>query len=246
MVNNKNKILELLKIWKTPISGEDIAEQLGISRTAVWKNIQNLISMGYKISTSSKGYILEIAIDILAAPEFSSHNITGEFYKTTNSTMLEARILRERGKDWHGQIIVAQEQTKGIGVSSSDFPSPPGGIYFNLILKPETNYKYLDYYPMAALIAINKTLTNMGISCISKNPFETFIDSKKASGILIDANLESWVIKWISLGIGINALLPVPRKEVIIKLIREINCQLENIDDILAKYNSITRSLNEA
>ncbi len=133
-VNSKSKIITLLKQQENPISGEELSRQIGISRTAIWKNIKKLTDEGYTITSSHSGYLLKKESDLLIPYEFFEESNLYIYRESTESTMNIARDLIEKGKSVSGTVVVADEQTSGRGKGDSGFISPKGGLYFTLTL----------------------------------------------------------------------------------------------------------------
>lgn len=137
----RSKILDLLReAGDSYLSGEEMAKRLGVSRTAVWKHIQELRRDGYDIvSHSRSGYSLQSAPDTLRPEEIKNGLRTRRigreirFYPTVDSTNLEAKRLAQQGAP-DGLIVVAEEQGKGRGRLERSFFSPAGkGIWLSLI-----------------------------------------------------------------------------------------------------------------
>lgn len=148
-MSSKDKILEYLELNKgTFISGESMATDLALSRTAIWKAINELRKSGYKIdAVSNKGYMLKDGNDIISAPGIISYLNEAclkkyqdgdliRIYDTVNSTNRIAKELAIAGGQ-HGTIIIANEQTEGRGRKDHSFYSPMGGVYMSILLKPE-------------------------------------------------------------------------------------------------------------
>lgn len=122
----RSKILDLLReAGDSYLSGEEMAKRLGVSRTAVWKHIQELRRDGYDIvSHSRSGYSLQSAPDTLRPEEIKNGLRTRRigreirFYPIVDSTNLEAKRLAQQGAP-DGLIVVAEEQGKGRGRSSA-------------------------------------------------------------------------------------------------------------------------------
>ncbi|HHH79949.1 MAG TPA: HTH domain-containing protein, partial [Thermoplasmatales archaeon] len=138
----REKLLEILN-KNGFVSGEKIAEQLGVSKTAVWKQINTLKEMGYKItSVKNKGYHLESKPDTPYPEEVYpklNTKIIGKnlyYFKTLSSTNLYAKELISKGAE-EGTVVVADTQTKGKGRKNREWFSPSGGLWFSVILYPE-------------------------------------------------------------------------------------------------------------
>ena len=118
----RNRILELLRAnGLEPVSGEKISEQLGVSRTAIWKHIQALKDEGYQIeSVQKRGYILREAPNRLFPQEISSHLQTKWLGRSVcyedcvGSTNNVAKSIANAGCD-NGLLVVAEEQGAGKG-----------------------------------------------------------------------------------------------------------------------------------
>ena len=115
----KTEILAALRSETGHVSGQELCEKLGVSRTAVWKEIQKLRMEGYQIeAVSNKGYHLTEAPDVLNEEELSSLRKTAwagkeiVYYDVTDSTNIQAKRLGEEG--WpHGTLVVAGRQEAG-------------------------------------------------------------------------------------------------------------------------------------
>ena len=140
----KSEIIRLLKTSDGYLSGQDLSQRLGVSRTAVWKVIKQLQSEGYKIeAVQNKGYRLVESGDVLTVPELKSC-LTGELagrevvcFDETDSTSTRAKHLAEEGA-CEGTLVVAERQNAGKGRRGRNWSSPPGtGIWMSLILRPD-------------------------------------------------------------------------------------------------------------
>lgn len=211
----KNNILHILESNKgKTLSGQELADMLNVSRTAVWKAINSLKDDGYNIkSTPNKGYSLSESSDMLSAEgirlylneEFKNIPIT--VYKTIDSTNAKAKLLAVQNAE-HGTTIIAEEQTKGRGRFGRDFFSPAeSGIYMSIILKAELNIENSVLVTTAAAVAVCQAIEKF-TSVYPKIKWvnDIFIGDKKICGILTEAvtNFESGMMDCVVVGIGIN------------------------------------------
>ena len=119
-MNTKDRILALLEAKRGHmVSGEYIAEQLNISRSAVWKAINGLKSKGYRIeAATNNGYCLMTDNDILSVagmlPFLDSGGSHIQVYQRVDSTNTMAKALAAEGAE-HGTLVIADEQTAGRG-----------------------------------------------------------------------------------------------------------------------------------
>jgi BirA family biotin operon repressor/biotin-[acetyl-CoA-carboxylase] ligase len=137
------QVLHLLKEKKgNSVTGTSLASRLNLSRTSVWKHIQNLRSLGYEIISHPKeGYALTKIPDLLIPEEIVPHLGTSwlcgvyHYYRQIGSTNDQALLLAAQGAE-HGTVVVAEEQTKGRGRLQRSWVSPAGcGIYLSVILR---------------------------------------------------------------------------------------------------------------
>ena len=132
----KQKILKVLESTDGYVSGEQLSKMLGVSRTAVWKNIKVLRSEGYKIdSVTNRGYRLTEKPEMLDAEKISQGLETSlirkiEVMKTVDSTNEELK-RRSRYGEPSGIVIAAEKQTGGKGRLGRAWNSDIGGIYFS-------------------------------------------------------------------------------------------------------------------
>ncbi|RLG11334.1 biotin--[acetyl-CoA-carboxylase] ligase [Candidatus Pacearchaeota archaeon] len=233
--------INILKILKAEniVSGEEIAKSLGISRTAVWKHIQDLKKKGYKIETTPKGYNLINNQDLLNEEELSELSYKVYYYKDVTSTMDVAKDIAEKGEE---AIIIAETQIKGKGRLDRSWYSPKGGIWMSLVIKPFLTLKgaYLLTYvaALATALAIEKV---SGIKVYLKWPNDVIYkknnEEKKLAGILLEIKAEIDQINYAIIGIGINVnnkisiLEPqaISLKEILGKEIKRKNIIIEFI-----------------
>lgn len=214
-MSTRGNVLKALELNKgTAVSGEELANRLNISRTAIWKAIQELRREGYRIDAiTNKGYCLAQDSDVLSAegilPHIKENSMADRIhvFKSLESTNLTAKKMALDGSP-PGTVVIAGEQTKGRGRMGRSFYSPPaGGIYMSFILEPRFNTAKSVLITTAASVAVCKAIEKTtGISCRIKWVNDVYWDDKKVCGILTEAvtDFESGHIDHIVLGIGIN------------------------------------------
>lgn len=209
----KEKILRMLKEAEGYVSGQDICELLGVSRTAVWKNINQLKEEGYEIeAVQNRGYILKQTADSLSEFEIKSEINECEwfaekiyFYDEIGSTNDECKKLAEEGAK-HGTLVVAEKQTKGKGRRGRNWESPKGtGIWMTLLLRPDIEPYNSSGLTLVAAMAIDKAITEVtGLDAKIKWPNDIVVNGKKVTGILTEMSAQPEMINYIVIGIGIN------------------------------------------
>ena len=212
-VNTKTEILRILRNRIGYISGQDICESLGISRTAVWKVINQLKEEGYEIeAVSNKGYRILKYPNIITAEEIMSQMETNVmarevvFYPEVDSTNTWAKKIAEKD-DSHGKLIVSERQNMGRGRRGREWDSPKGnGIWMSLILRPKMNPSNASMLTLIAALAVaNGINQETDLKAKIKWPNDLVINGKKVCGILTEMSSELDYINHIVVGIGINA-----------------------------------------
>lgn len=209
-----NILKELEKNKGQLISGGKLAESLKVSRTSIWKHIEELRKEGYEINaTPNKGYFLSTNTDLISAEGISLYlnkeykNISIYTYKTLKSTNETAKQMALNGAK-HGTVVISEEQTGGKGRMGRSFYSPSNtGIYMSIILKPDLKITDSVLITTASSVAICKAIektTNIkpGIKWIN----DIILNNKKVCGILTEAatDFETGNIQYAIVGIGIN------------------------------------------
>lgn len=211
----KNDVLRLLEENKgEPISGQKLAELLGVSRQAIWKAVESLKEDGHIINSSiNKGYQLDSNSDLISAEGIriflSKENRDRPIivFKTIDSTNSEAKRLALNGAS-HGTVIISEEQTNGRGRKGKSFFSPPKtGIYASFILKPKVNIddaQMVTIYAAVSVCNVIENLTNLKPKIKWVN--DIYLNGKKICGILTEAisDFESGTVDFIIVGIGVN------------------------------------------
>ena len=207
----KDRILEkLIKNKGEPVSGETLALELSVSRTAIWKHIKALRDEGYVIESSPNlGYILAGRPDVLTPGEIKAGLKTGiigkeiKYFKETESTNTTAREMA--GKAAEGTIVIAESQTGGRGRMGRKWLSPEGGIWLSIILKPKMQPVYAPRITFLAGVAVAKTIRSLGLEAKIKWPNDVLVRGKKVCGILTEIEAEIDLIDYCVVGIGIDA-----------------------------------------
>lgn len=232
----KKKILEMLRDAGAHfVSGENIAEMMKVSRTAIWKHIQSLRKRGYQISSSERlGYKLD-KIPNLLLPEIVQHELQTKIFgvdqnyiykNSVDSTNELAKKISFKGAA-DGTVVVAEEQTGGKGRLERNFFSPKGkSILFTLLLRPRCMAKDAPKFTLMAAVAVVKALERFNLHTEIKWPNDIMYDGRKLVGILTEMSAEIGQVKCIIVGIGINVNF---KREDFPESIREIAASLSEI-----------------
>lgn len=202
------KIYLLLEERQDYISGEELAQELGISRTSVWKAIRQLEMQGLTIeATRNRGYKL-VDGDLLL-PDWMSQElqIPVHLKADSDSTQLDAKQGIEHGHT-SPAIYLAPYQNKAKGRFGRPFyASKSGGIYMSLRLSPHVPFLEFKPYTIlaaAALVKAIQQLTDLDVQIKWVN--DIYLDQKKVAGILTEAisSIESQTVTDVVIGVGIN------------------------------------------
>ena len=208
----KEQILRLLRSADGYISGQELCNRFGVSRTAVWKAINQLKEAGYEIEAQqNKGYRLMAAPDLMTEAEIKSLLHTDWVAKevlyidTIDSTNTKAQELAEKGYP-SGTLVVADKQESGKGRRGRSWVSPSGtGIFMTLMIKPDINPNNASMLTLVAALAVAKAITSVtGEEAMIKWPNDIVVNGKKVCGILTEMNAQFDYINHIVVGIGIN------------------------------------------
>lgn len=208
----KEEILRLLRSADGYISGQELCNRFGVSRTAVWKAINQLKEAGYEIEAQqNKGYKLMAAPDLMTEAEIKSLMHTDWvakevlYFDTIDSTNTKAQELAEKGYP-SGTLVVADKQESGKGRRGRSWVSPSGtGIFMTLMIKPDINPNNASMLTLVAALAVAKAITSVtGEVALIKWPNDIVVNGKKVCGILTEMNAQFDYINNIVVGIGIN------------------------------------------
>lgn len=208
----KSEILRLLKENDTYISGQQLCEQFQVSRTAIWKVIDQLKKEGYQIeAVRNKGYRLIESPDVMSKAEIDSlvdtkwagKNVI--YYDETDSTNNRAKEAGNN-KEPHGTLFVADMQMAGKGRRGRVWKSPSGSsIYMTILLYPDIPPVKAPQLTLIMAIAVAEGIREVtGLETKIKWPNDIVVNGKKICGILTEMSTEIDYINHVVIGIGIN------------------------------------------
>ena len=202
----------LLESGDKVVSGAELSSSLGVSRTAVWKHINQLRTGGYEIeSVPSHGYRLIACPDLLLPASIQigletscvGNNI--EYHGQIDSTNQRAQILAEQGAA-EGTVVLAESQQAGRGRMGRSWSSPPGvNVYTSVILRPSLALAEASQLTFMAAVAVARALEQAcGVMVNVKWPNDILLNGKKVAGLLNELSAETEGIHYVVLGIGVN------------------------------------------
>lgn len=211
------EVLRALREAEGYLSGQALADGLGVSRHAVWKAIDKLRSEGYEIEArTNMGYRLVAVVDAFSKegvaaflPQTDDWHL--EFHSELGSTNDRARHLAETGAPaW--SVVLAGRQSAGRGRLGRSFYSPEsGGIYMSVVVRPDCDVREANMLTLAAAAAVAESVEalcdrHVGIKWVN----DCFLDGRKFCGILTEAavGVEEQCLRYAVVGIGINVAPP--------------------------------------
>lgn len=209
----KTEIVRLLKESGGYLSGQELCERLHVSRTAVWKVVEQLRGEGYQIeAVRRRGYRLLEAADVLTAAEFATcmpdcwPGAWLDCRDTVDSTNNQARRLAEKGAP-EGTLVIAETQTAGKGRRGRSWISPPGtGIWFSLILRPDILPAFAPMLTLVTALSVADAVEEVcHLPAKIKWPNDIVLSGRKICGILTEMSAEAEQVHYVVTGIGINA-----------------------------------------
>lgn len=217
-MSTKSQVLTLL-MEQAPnaLSGEEMGQQLSISRTAVWKAVNELKKEGHLISSSrTKGYRYESS-DILSAEgiqlllDAQTPKLTITVVDSSESTMKDARLAAINGQPTNTLIVADMQEAPKGRFGRPFFAKAGSGIYMSMLLRPKQNLESIAQYTLIMAVAIAKAMDELAhVHTEIKWVNDIYLHQKKVCGILSEAmsDVESGQINHVVIGMGINFSLP--------------------------------------
>jgi BirA family biotin operon repressor/biotin-[acetyl-CoA-carboxylase] ligase len=193
------------------VSGTKIADEIGTTRLAVWRMIEQLRQSGVAVTGhAATGYRLERIPDLLL-PEFLAPKLTGTIfthvhhYFRTGSTNAVAMQAAAEGEA-EGTVFLAEQQTAGRGRGGHSWESPPStGIYVSLILRPRIAPAEVLPLSLTVGLSVREAIQEVtGLDCDLRWPNDVLLNGKKICGILAEMSAEATRVRHVVVGIGLN------------------------------------------
>lgn len=219
-MRTRDKLLALFESARgTYFSGEELAQDLGVSRAAVWKAVKALQSDGYPIdAVPNRGYCLSAGTDILSAQgirKYLRENLPALTIEVLPEAVSTNALVREKAAEGaeEGYVLLANGQTQGRGRLGRAFFSPKDtGIYMSLLLRPEEarGEEATQLTTMAAVAMCEAMEAVSGERIGIKWVNDLFLREKKVCGILTEGafDLEAGRLEYAVLGLGVNLYPP--------------------------------------
>lgn len=194
------------------ISGARIAREIGVSRSTVWRWIEQLREVGVRVKgRPHTGYFLERVPDILT-PELLRTQMKGSLFGKriyhffrTDSTNRVGMELGYAGEP-EGAVILAEEQSAGRGRAGRSWHSERGaGIYVTIVLRPKISPVQAPLLTMMAGLSAHAAIqARTGLQVDLKWPNDLMLNGRKLGGILTEMHSDTTMVRFVIVGIGIN------------------------------------------
>lgn len=206
-------------------SGQELADQLGVSRTAIWKQLQRLNELGIQVESSkARGYRIAGGLDLLnesrivtsLRPDVRACLSQLDVLETVDST--NAYVLEQlSGGAMSGCVCSAEQQSAGRGRRGREWVSPfARNIYVSLGWQFNRGAASLEGLSLAVGVAIAEALESCDIEGVSlKWPNDLLHNGAKLGGILIEMTGDASGVCQVVVGVGINVNMPVEQARAI-------------------------------
>lgn len=191
------------------VSGQQLAEALGVSRAAIHKAAAALTAQGYTLeSAPRRGYRLAGG-DPFCAEAVGPYPAPVYLYPTLESSNRTAKLLALDGAP-HGTLVLTAHQSAGRGRLGRRFESPAGkGVYCSVLLRPDPlpPADGVQAVTAAAAVAVCRAVRALcGLELGIKWVNDLYFQGKKVCGILTEAStgVESGQLEWLVVGVGLN------------------------------------------
>lgn len=214
----RDQVAALLAGAEGYLSGQEMSRALGVTRAAVWKEIEALREAGWPIQSSTrKGYRLAGPPPALSAPYISARLGKDNLFAgkvlvepLVDSTNTRLKAMAAAGAPT-GTALLAEEQTGGRGTHGRSFQSPRGeGLYLSVLLRPALT-KLQDLLTLTGWVGV---AAREAVERASGAPVDIkwlndlYLNGKKLCGILTELSFlgESGEPDYVVAGMGVNML----------------------------------------
>ncbi len=199
-------------------SGQELGEQLKVSRSAIWKQMRKLEELGIEVySVKGRGYRLPGGLDLLDAQAFSAvldASVAAQLGETRfdlsipSTNLLAMQQLQQQ--PGHGRLYVAEQQTAGRGRRGRPWVSPfARNLYFSLVWRFPQGAASLEGLSLAVGLGLARGLGRLGLDGIElKWPNDLLWQGRKLAGVLLEVSGETAGDCQVVTGIGLNIAMP--------------------------------------
>ncbi|MGV8919486.1 MAG: bifunctional biotin--[acetyl-CoA-carboxylase] ligase/biotin operon repressor BirA [Pseudomonas sp.] len=192
-------------------SGQTLGRALGVSRSAVWKQLQLLESeLGLEIhKVRGRGYRLASPISLLDKEAIMRAGLESSWtlliFESIGSTNAEAMRLIDTERSGP-MLVLAERQLAGRGRRGRKWVSPFGeNLYYSLVLRVDGGMRQLEGLSLVVGLAVMHTLREIGVGGAGlKWPNDILVGECKIAGVLLELVGDPADVCHVVVGIGIN------------------------------------------
>ncbi|MCG8612531.1 MAG: biotin--[acetyl-CoA-carboxylase] ligase [Pseudomonadales bacterium] len=196
-------------------SGVEMGERLGVSRTTIWKMLDQVKELGIAVDViKGRGYRIQNGLNLLSEEAIrvalqSNSEVSKEVELSIeqNAVSTNASALRcLSGGALSECVVVAESQTGGRGRRGREWVSPYGkNIYLSYGFKFVGDVADLEGLSVALGVALAEQFSSYNIEGVQlKWPNDIYLNERKLGGILIELNGEFQGNCDVILGVGLN------------------------------------------
>lgn len=208
--------LLVLLMREPEVSGADLATQLGISRAAVWKQMDRLRALGLGIEArAGAGYRLSAPLQLLDVAAITrslsapARAVLQQLDVVVETGSTSSDLLARRDQLCSGTALLAEAQTAGRGQRGRNWQSPlASGFFGSLFWRFDRGLAGLGGLSLAMGVCAVEALAEIGVTAKLKWPNDIMVSDRKLGGILIDAGGEAQGDCHVVIGLGLNGRLP--------------------------------------
>lgn len=229
-------------------SGQALGESLGISRTAVWKQVQALKDQGVEIhAVSGRGYRIPDGLDLLDLQHIigglvgDARSIAENFQLHLSIDSTNAEAMRQAVNGAALALVMAEHQTSGRGRRGRTWVSPFGhNLYMSMVWSFQGGVAALEGLSLVCGLAVVRALQRQGYTGFElKWPNDVLHEGRKLAGILLEVTGDLTGACRVVIGIGINTRLPAAAG----KAIDQPYSELDVIGERRVDRNALAASL---
>ena len=218
------RLLELLADGQFH-SGQELGQTLGVSRSAVWKQMKLLETLGVEVySIRGRGYRIPGGLDLLCEkaivtacqPEVTSVLKRVVLTQVTPSTNVQAMQDMQQGNA-AGALYITEYQTAGKGRRGRQWVSPfATNLYFSLVWRFSQGAAALEGLSLVVGLALSRAIKGLGVSTVGlKWPNDLLADGRKLAGILLEMHGDASGDCQVVIGVGVNVAMQVQHSSAI-------------------------------
>jgi BirA family biotin operon repressor/biotin-[acetyl-CoA-carboxylase] ligase len=198
-------------------SGETLGKNLGVTRTAIWKQANALKALGVELhSVTGKGYRLPEPMNLLSREQILATSQTDrealdkyfDLHLSIGSTNIEAMKKAQAG--YSRYLVLAEHQSQGRGRRGRTWVSPLGkNLYFSLMWSFQNGVSALEGLSLLTALVVVRALQKAGFAGLGlKWPNDVLLNGNKLAGILLEINGDKTGPCQVVIGIGLNIKMP--------------------------------------